>query len=73
MTEVEKIIDRVGPKELSKALGTTTQFIYKVRRQGYFPPARADDVERLYGVPRETLVKDSLRRFITGDSTDDLI
>ncbi len=70
---VEAVIDQIGAKELAERLGVTTQYIYKSRRLGYFSPARADDIERIFGVPRETLVKPALRAFITGSDPSDLI
>lgn len=73
MTAVDEIIERVGTRALAEALGVTTQYIYKAKRLGYFSPVRADQIESLYSVPREQLVKPALRAFISGNMAEDLI
>ncbi len=73
MNATARLIERIGIRELAEALGTTRAYIYKVKREGYFAPARASQIEGMFGVPRETLIKPALQEFIAGDTADDLI
>ena len=50
---------------LSVALGVGRQAVYNWERQGYVPPARATQIERLYGVDSIMLVKPELRELVT--------
>lgn len=66
-TEVDLAIDKAGGvPELAQALGVSRQFIGRCRDRGWLPIERAQQIEDLYGISREKLIKPELRQFITG-------
>lgn len=67
-TEVDLAVDKAGGVvELAEALGVSRQFIGRCVARGWLPIERAQQVEDLYGIPREKLVKPAVRAFITGE------
>ena len=65
---VDVAVDKAGSvKDLALSLGVTTQFIYRARARGWLPPDRAAQVEDMFGIEREKLVKPALRTFIMGE------
>lgn len=59
---VLKVIEAAGGwAPLHRALGVTHQAVAEWRRQGWMPPARAVQCEKLYGVPARELVSPKLR------------
>lgn len=57
----EAVAKAGGPKAMAEELGVTSTAVLEWRRQGYMPPKRAQEVENLYGVPRQELVSPKLR------------
>lgn len=59
---VLRVIDAAeGGALLARTLGVTHQAVAEWRRQGWMPPARAVQCERLYGIPARELVSPKLR------------
>lgn len=59
---VLRVIDAAtGGGPLARALGVTHQAVAEWRRQGWMPPKRAVQCEKLYGVPARELVSPKLR------------
>ena len=57
----EAIVKAGGAKQMAADLGVTPTAVLEWRRQGYMPAKRAQEVEALYGVPRQELVSPKLR------------
>lgn len=60
-TPIEKLV-RIsgGAPVIAAKLGVSHQFVYVCLGRGWFPPARAKALEKLYGVPRKKLMKPAL-------------
>lgn len=54
-----------GCVPLAAALGVHRQSIYNWQKQGFVPPARATQIEQLYGVDSVALIKPELRALVT--------
>lgn len=62
---VDALIARAGgARALARALGISHQAIYKWQRKGYVPSSRVLEFERVYGVPREHLLRPDLAHMI---------
>lgn len=57
-----------GVNELASALGVSRQFVGRCRDRGWLPIDRAQQVEEMYGIEREKLVKPTIRAFIMAES-----
>lgn len=69
MSGVQKVIDMAGGvKPLANYLGITTQAIYLWLRDGFVSAPRALELEELYGVPREDLLKPELAALVRAPS-----
>jgi hypothetical protein len=56
-TPIDKVVRLAkGVPELAAALNVSHQFIYQCIGKGYFPPKRAKQIEKKYGVPRLELM-----------------
>ena len=49
-----------GVRQLALKLGVTRQAIAKWQHRGWVPIARAMEIERLFGVPRQDLLKPAI-------------
>jgi DNA-binding transcriptional regulator YdaS (Cro superfamily) len=56
--------DSTGREVLARQLGVTIQAVSQWSVRGWCPPARALEIEDLYGVPRRLLVKPELRELL---------
>lgn len=58
MTGISKAVEAAGGvRLLAEKLGVTRQAVFKWHQRGWVPLARALEIERVYGVPRQQLVK----------------
>ena len=68
-TGIEQAIDLASARDpnatgrdvLARQLGVTIQAVSQWAVRGWCPPARALEIEDLYGIPRRLLVKPELR------------
>lgn len=61
MDGINKAIEASGgARSLAKALGVTHQAVYKWRRRGWVPLGRALEIEELYSIPRQELLKPTI-------------
>lgn len=62
MTPLQRAIDSAGGRApFASALNVTVQAVCQWVKRGWVPPARALEIEDLYGVPRADLLKPDLR------------
>lgn len=74
MTGIEQAIQKAGETAgvspinaraaFARHLGVSVQVVSQWVKRGWLPPARALEVEELYGVDRSFLVKPSLRALV---------
>lgn len=53
-----------GALKLATALNVTHQAVYQWVQRGWAPPARAIEIENLYGIPRAELISPALRSLL---------
>lgn len=62
MTGIKKAIDAAGGQvKLAEALNVSQQVVSQWHTKGWVPAGRVIEIESLYGVPRQELVKPKLR------------
>lgn len=62
MNAIDRAVERAGSRAaFAEKLGVTPQAVCQWSRRGWVPPARALEIEDLYGIPRAELMKPSLR------------
>lgn len=67
MAGIDKAITRAGDAlALAKALGVSRQYVYKARAKGWVSPARASQMEALYGIPKAELMNPELVQAVVG-------
>lgn len=54
---LDEAIEQVGIVAFSKSVNRTHQAVYQWRKNGHVPFVVATQIETLYGVPREKLIK----------------
>jgi DNA-binding transcriptional regulator YdaS (Cro superfamily) len=64
-TGIELALNKAGTQaQLAQILGVTQQSISEWHRRGWVPVDRAEEIERLTGVARLTLIKPRLRELL---------
>lgn len=62
---VKLVLERAGgPVSLAAFFNVSTQAVYAWINRGYFPPARAIQLEKKFKVPRVELVKPELAKLL---------
>lgn len=65
MNGITQAVEKAGDKRaLANALNVSTQAVYEWVAKGYVPPARAIEIERMFNIPRVSLVKAELAELI---------
>lgn len=67
MTGIDKAIAAAGSEQaLADMLGCTQQAVNKMKRNGYAPKGRVDQIANGFGIPREELIDPKLRELVKG-------
>lgn len=65
MNGITQAVEKAGSKrKLAEILHVSTQAVHEWVNKGYAPPARAIEIERLFEIPRTSLVKAELAELI---------
>ena len=67
MTGIEQAIEiAVSESKLAALLGCSQQAITKMKRRGYVPPTRADQIAAMMKIDRTALIDPALRAAVMG-------
>lgn len=68
MTGIEQAIEIAGSEsKLAALLGCSQQAINKMKRRGYVPPTRADQIAAMMKIDRTALIDPALRAAVLGE------
>ena len=67
MTGIEKAIEAAGSEaKLGELLGCSQQAVNKMRKRGFVPPTRADQIAAMMKIDRVELIDPALRAAVLG-------